>query len=546
MIASKFNIEKPSVKVFIAGCLFLIVIGCLFRVWHINQNEFVFYDEGFYLNHNRAVGEAIKSHYPLDTANLKQAFMIYAKTCLASGKSLWFMVADARIFFGQVHEWFWARILAAIFGILTLFLTYCFASRFFQSRWIAWLSAVFLAILPSHIFYSRIGLQEAFSTFLVLLGFYFYIFSCKFSWRTFVAGLFFGLAFFSNYRLIMLPALIGVAELWLCVADRRWFDLRKYVWCVVTFFAMVFGVGGTLFGGVNTFIIFAWVFHQQHLAGPEFHIINFLSYPYYLVRLEHWSFALMFFGSLAIFRKERLREFLPFILVIVQMAIFSLPEEKGARYLCVVFPFMAMSVAYLVDHVFRMMRTPRKQVLWCCVVAVVMALLLVKSYHIAEITSSYDDSVDFLMKKNSDMKFVSTQKYTQSLFVSDIEQIADVPASFRGLVSKFADGYQYLILGPQAYMSFPEGKKRFALQLESQYEYILRRIEPVKVYDHFDRYMMERFVLEHSSNLLDSTEFLRLAESKGFGKLYIYDLKLCIPNMVNILKRKQMNGDADG
>ncbi|HSV43399.1 MAG TPA: glycosyltransferase family 39 protein, partial [Candidatus Bathyarchaeia archaeon] len=239
MMNDGFNTSRSTVRAFMLACLFVAAVGCLFRVWHITRNEFVFYDEGFYLSHNRLLGETIQQHYPLGTADLKEAAKIYFKTCLASGKSLWFMLSDVRVFFNRVHDWFWPRVIASVCGILTIFLTYCFAVRLFQSRWVAWLSVALLAVLPSHVFYSRTGLQEAFSTLLVLIGFYFYLFPRRFSWKVFLAGLFFGAGFFSNYRLMMLPALIAVAEAWISFAEGKTFDFRKYIWTVLTFFSAV-------------------------------------------------------------------------------------------------------------------------------------------------------------------------------------------------------------------------------------------------------------------------------------------------------------------
>ncbi|MEW5894693.1 MAG: glycosyltransferase family 39 protein [Candidatus Omnitrophota bacterium] len=538
---------KTSVRLFIFSSIFFIVLGMVFRLWRINQNEFVFYDEGFYLNYNRALGEMVKTHFPLDTVDLKKAFVHYARTCMASGKSLWFLLVDSRIFFNRLYEWFWARILASVFGILTIFLTYAFAKQFFRSAGIALTAAVLIAVLPSHVFYSRVGLQETLSTFLVMLGFYFYVFPQRFSWRTFLAGLFFGLAFFSNYRLIMLPALIVATEMWLSWTERRWFDLRKFTWCVLTFLAMVFGAGGILFGGVNTYIIFAWVFHQQHLAAPQFHWINFLSYPYYLFRLDQPLLLCLFLANAYLFFRGQRRLLLPFILVLIQMLIFSLPEEKGARYLCVVFPFITMAVSYAVVYFYNSMKTPLKRILWTSLCVLLVILLSWRSYRIAEIDSDYDKSAEFLLAKDEGVKFLSTQPFVHNLYTPGFTRVYGAPHTFDQLMAEFSNGCSYLVFGPQAYLAVPESGKRFSLQLEGFYEFLLKSVKPLKVFDHFDQVMLERFVLEHSSNLLDSTEFLRLAQSRGYGKIYVYDLKLIMPLMMRrLMEYKRMREGGHG
>ena len=78
----------------------------------------------------------------------------------------------------------------------------------------------------------------------------------------------------------------------------------------------------------------------------------------------------------------------------------------------------------------------------------------------------------------------------QNLFVAQESQVKDAPQSFSMLIQEYSNGYEYLILEPQAYMALSETDKRFELKLKSQYEYIMKKIEPVKVYDHFDKYML--------------------------------------------------------
>ncbi len=533
----RFHLTKMSMRVFVYFCLCVIVLGCVFRFWQINQSQFFFYDEGFYLNHNRLLGQIIRVRSPLSAEDFLQSLRAYLKTSLSSGKSLWFMAIDTRIFFGAVDQWFWARVISAWCGLLTLMAIYRFAARYFESPWVGWLSAALLAVLPSHVFYSHIGLQEALSTLLVLLGFYFYVFPRGLSWRTFIAGLFFGAAFFSNYRLIMLPVLIAAAELWLSFSEQRLPDIRKGVWCVVTFLVLVFGIGGTVFGGVNTYNIFAWVFHQQHMAQGDFYWVNFLTYPYNLFRLENGLFAVLFFSApWLVVRNHQRRFLLPFVIAVVQMIFFSLPMENGARYICVVLPFVVMSAAYTAVGFFNNVTSRKKRMGLALIYGVMFVLLIAKSYQIAEIRSDYKSAVEFLKTKDSKVKFISSQKFVQDLYVFDPNDVAEMPRSFENLIALFSKGYRYLVIDPQVYVSYTDDEKRFSRQLIGFYQYIINHVEPLKVYDHFGRTMMTRHVMEHSTHLVSSVEFLRLSDERGYGKLYIYDLNVCIPAMMQALR----------
>ncbi|HSV43602.1 MAG TPA: hypothetical protein VLJ10_03520, partial [Candidatus Bathyarchaeia archaeon] len=218
------------------------------------------------------------------------------------------------------------------------------------------------------------------------------------------------------------------------------------------------------------------------------------------------------------------------------MVVFSFPEEKGVRYLCAVFPFLVMSVAYVIDYAFRHQTRKYPRMVLGLIVLLMVSLMGMKSYRIAEINSDYREAALFLLEKSPEVKFLSTQKYVMDLYVSNADQVRDVPRDFKKFLSEVSSGYEYLVLDPQAYISFP-AEGRFSTGLVSQYEYLKGHFVPLKVYDHFDPIMLERFVFEHSSNLLRSTEFLRLAKKNGFAKIYVYDLKLVVPAMLNTYLR---------
>ncbi|MCC6758151.1 MAG: glycosyltransferase family 39 protein, partial [Candidatus Omnitrophica bacterium] len=228
-------------RVFVWCAGALILAGVIFRWAGINDSDFIFYDEGYYLDWNRPFGEALAHHRLTGLDEVSKAAYAYVSRCLASGKTLWFMIADSRIFFGGLEQWSFSRVWAAIIGVATLALTFLFAKKFFKNKNIALGATALLAVLPSHVFYSRIGMQESLSTILVLSGFYFYLFPPKFGWRTFAAGFFWGMAYFSNYRLIMLPVMITFCEMYLAFSHRRYPDVRKWLWAILIFLLCVFG-----------------------------------------------------------------------------------------------------------------------------------------------------------------------------------------------------------------------------------------------------------------------------------------------------------------
>jgi len=521
-------------RILIAFSLLVVLLGCFFRLYQINQSDFVFYDEGYYLNYSRRFGEIIQARTPFQFPEMTEAVYAFIRICLGTGKALWFLLADSRFFFGGLKAWFFPRVLSSIFGILCLPVAYRFARKFYHSRSSAWLTVIVLALLPSHVFYSRVGMQETLSTFLMLLGFYYYLFPRKIGPRTFTAGALFALTFFANYRLIICPVFVALAEIYLGFTEKRRPGFRKYLWFLLTYLAGVFIIGNIDYGR-NTTVTFAWMLHQADLAQSSFAAVNFLSYPYYLFRLENWIFGLFFFGQVYwVFKKQWPRLF-PFLLVILQMALFSMASEKGARYLCVVTPFLAMSVAHLIVTLIKENRDEVVRYSIGMLAVLMLGMMGLKSAALARARGDYRTSAEYLLSLDQDVSFVSTQPYVQRLYTSGKDRVADCPHRFELLALKLSEGYRYLVIEPQAYISWTQEGKRFDPKLTGYMRFVQARLEPLRTYDHFDPVLLERFVFEHSEHLVRSIRFLELANKEGFGKLYIYDLNQVVPVVMTML-----------
>ena len=135
-------------------CLLLVGVGIGLRFVHITQNSFVYYDEGLYLDSNRQFLRIVEQQLPFDSPDIFNFFKTSMLLALNTGKVLWFFLSDLRIFFGGVEQWYFGRILSALFGTATIGIVYLFAKRFTDSHRIGVLSAVFLALMPSHILHS--------------------------------------------------------------------------------------------------------------------------------------------------------------------------------------------------------------------------------------------------------------------------------------------------------------------------------------------------------------------------------------------------------
>jgi len=160
---------KNNKRLFVIITIAVIVVaGLILRLFNIGQNQFLFYDEGMYLGYNRAFLNLVANNPAHNLGELGIILSLMFKTALSTAKALWFFILNLRVFILGPQAWYFARLISALSGLATVVLLFFWARRYFNSQRIAVMSALVLLILPSHVFYSRLGMQEALSTLLFL------------------------------------------------------------------------------------------------------------------------------------------------------------------------------------------------------------------------------------------------------------------------------------------------------------------------------------------------------------------------------------------
>ena len=486
------------------------------RLYKITTHNFLFYDEGMYLGYNRPFLDLVAANPPKNLNELLIILGLIFKAALNTPKSLWFFMLNLRVFFVGVEGWYWARVISAAAGLLTVGLTYVWAKRYFQSKEIAFLSAVILSVLPSHVFYSRLGMQESLSALLFLSGMYIYVFSPRgLNIKVALSSVLLAAVYFTNYRMIIAPLFIILAQIWADCANKQKIDIQKIIWSCLFFAIIIFGFG-SLYGGANTYVTFGWMVHQADESHAHRHLINFLSFPYYLFALEGIVFSIFFFSNFYWFAKRQWKEILPFVVVLAQMFLFSFAAEKGARYLCVVLPFMAIASAYSIVQ-FKDL-TLKYYKIFLVVVGIMFLGLISTSFMLARAKTDYAQAVAMVLAHDAQAKIISTQP----LFVHDERVIVDCPKEPVRLAELISLGYRYLFIDPQAYISWTAGGERFTDHLLGYLEQIQGHLQPVAILPHIEGVLLERFVLDHNQDLFTSLKFL--SNRKDKGQIYIYDL----------------------
>ncbi len=517
--------------------LLALGVGLFLRFWNITSNQFLFYDEGMYLGYNRKFLDLVAANPPKDLNELFVILGIMFKTALTTAKALWFFLLNLRVFIFGSEAWYFSRVVSALAGVATIALTYLFSYRYFQSKRIALLSAVFLSLLPSHIFYSRLGMQESFSTLLFLSALYFYLFYKSKNWSAPIAAALLFCVFSTNYRMIIGPIFIVAIEVIEALRNAETINWKRLSVCIAVFGLIVFVIG-SLYGGVNRHITFAWMFHQAEEAQGQRNLLNFFSYPAYTFMLEGVLFALLFWANLYLLIKKEWSKMLPFFLVFLQMLGFSFAAEKGARYLCVVLPLMAISAGVAADY---FLNFSQKKGYVAALIITTCLLMGIESIKIVNSQTDYANAVLLILKHDPKAGIVSTQPVVEQLYVKDERSVKECPKNLADFVSLYKQGYYYLILDPQSYISWTKDAERFSPPLIDFLQSTHDHVPPVAVLNHLSPVLLKRFVLDHNQNLLQSISFLSEASSQAYGQIRIYD----IGQVLMILQQQaiQMSGE---
>ncbi len=521
-----------------------VFLGVFLRLYGLSGSGLFFYDEALYLNHSLPAFELFE-RLPVSGADAGKAFWYYLHWPLNFTKPVWILIIDLRYFITHWNDWDFSKYIACFFGVLTLPLAFVFARRFFHSRMVACLSVAILALLPAHVFYSRVGLQETLSTFFVLAGFYFYFFTKDFSKRTVFAGLLFSMAYLSNYRLIILPGLIVTTELWFGLMGKDGIRWRHLVWTCLTFLIVLVLVG-SMMGGTQMRYTFAWIFHQQDMTAGKRLWSEILAYPYYLFRLENWIFACSFFASVYFLIKRNWKFSWPLLIVCLQMALFTLASDRGARYMAIVIPFMAMSSAALICAVYDGMSSKGRKAAVLVLTGVMFLGMAFRSLSLASDVSAYRPSVEYLLARKGDVRFLSTQEIIQRLYLQERGNVQPAPVDPLLFLQFYAKGYRYLVIDPQAYIAYTGNDFKWGLPLESYLGFIDQHAQPIKTFEHFNRAVMERVVFEHSDNLFQSIRFLDSPDIKRMSSLRIYDLSVVVPAVSAVMERYKSRAPGAG
>src|SRR6185295_3119186 len=114
----------------------------------------------------------------------------------------------------------------------------------------------------------------------------------------------------------------------------------------------------------------------------------------------------------------------------------------------------------------------------------------------------YEAAMDFILQKDPQAKVVSTQPFICVLYVKNKKAVIPCPTEKIGIniIALYKRGFRYLIVDPQAYVSWTRTGSRFENELNGFLNFTLKKVKPLKVFPNLNSVMRQRFVFEHTEN----------------------------------------------
>ena len=257
---------------------------------------------------------------------------------------------------------FFARLPAAIFGVLSIILVFLIARKLYTER-IALIAAVIFSLNSFAVFFGRVALMESITLSFILLTVLYFLRACNKPKEFLLVGLFFGCAFLSKYVVIFfVPVIIGYLVLFRRdVFHSKVFYLGLLVTLVVISPVLIYNIA--LFQKTHHFDLqIASLLHQatpewQMLVGKMerhdlgYRIRHLLDVQYYVSPI-FLAFLGMSFGWIMYLIYQNPKSFRAHYIVLASLAavlLLILEVGPAARFLFYFIPFFCILIALIVD-----------------------------------------------------------------------------------------------------------------------------------------------------------------------------------------------------
>jgi len=212
---------KNTKRIFLL-LLFIVLIGFFVRVWNVDKNPAGFFADEASIGYNAySILKTGKDEWGFSSPLLFKAFGQYADPVM-----IYSAIPIIKIF--GLSE-FSVRLTSVLYGSLSIIAVFLLAKQLFGKN-VALISALFLAISPWHIHFSRIGFELISSTFWVPFSLFLFLKSIK-KFKTYylLTIISFFISFFTYYPVkIYLPILFLSLFIIYYKETKHWFKERRF------------------------------------------------------------------------------------------------------------------------------------------------------------------------------------------------------------------------------------------------------------------------------------------------------------------------------
>lgn len=493
----------------------IICCAAFFRLYHIQGQGFLFWDEGTYMNEAKFYTSVVH-HLPFVIEQVRTGLNLDALQRMLDGwppsaaKPLHgIFIFIFSLFFG-LHD-YTGQLLSALFSLGFLILFFKMIAQY-ESLPVAFLSLFLLAVSPYHIMFSRSAFPEMDSAFFYLLSLWCYLSACgtdvqKPMRKLFWCGVLFGVTLTTNFRWFMVAPAFLLFEIIALVGGYHTGTLFDSMKRLVVLFAGTVSVIVLIdvpyyfinkqvtlppvFGGYqkefDTYVLFRVVNFIRHWTFRPLYVNIYLYFNGYVQTF------LVVCGTLIILMKRQ-KTFLSLISVVLFFFVFlGISMERSgtfARNFSLVYPFSIFIASY---GLWTFVRTLRRKYVRYTVLAGMLIFLGARGVLASErylfVRSGYRDARDYLVAHNGQKALATTNSVFEFYFGRNVsDHFSSDKDSFLRDMAK--GNFKYLVVD---YAQFTVA----ANEVRGVYRFLRDRRQPVAVIDNpMGRY--RELVLENS------------------------------------------------
>lgn len=432
----------------------------------------------------------------------------------------------------------------AIFGVINVLLAFILALLVTESKKVALIAPAFLAVLPLHVFYSRLSMAEMDSQFFFLLSLIFYILRIKkgkliYWWLTSIA---ITLALVTNGdRFAFITPIIIELFLYRRQAIRQIF-----------IFGLVFSVGMIL-SEIPYHIAFLlthnykiiienpsyleqqlWILARLTGFGLKINLLSFLSYPYMILNTTGYLFSIfLVLGIIKTIRSKNKLEIVSLVSFSSTLLFLSIHSLQALRAISPILPLFAIEASIGLLFIIKYLSAYLKNRLMLVGILLILILatifeLVLNSLPLLNYTSPYLKTMSILTSQNAkhivtttDAIFKSVNPNIQTINYQNTLGVGDF--SIKGENSP-----EFIVTNIQKY-TIPTRAINLTKDIDKTTDLIQKNCSPVySSYDINSHLLVKLFAFEHNSSINKTTEFLNKFHIPEDGRLNIYKFRECI------------------